>query len=207
MSYGLCGAHRTGKTTLAKAVADEFKIEFVETSVSDVWKKLGISLKDPLPFDVRMDAQEQILQAAIERWESSRVIFIADRTPLDMMAYTMADINGSTELTKDQNNRFLDYMNDCYDATEKYFTVLVVVQPGIEIVEDETKVTALSSLPYMEHLNSLITGFIMHTEGVAGFALPRYCTDMSERIAFVSRKIQSQCPYAPSGNKKILRLH
>ena len=42
---GLVGSHRTGKTTLARAFAEDSGIPFVETSTAEVFRRLGYDPK------------------------------------------------------------------------------------------------------------------------------------------------------------------
>src|SRR3569832_863688 len=59
---GLCGAHRTGKTSLAKAYAKKHGIAFMETSVSAIFKELGLDPAASFDFKTRLDIQEVILE-------------------------------------------------------------------------------------------------------------------------------------------------
>ena len=90
VKIGLCGSHRTGKTTLAEAVALKMGIPFVKTQTSEVFKQHGLDPSAPMDFGTRIRIQEHIIRAAEEIWESEPNSFITDRTPIDMMKNTWA---------------------------------------------------------------------------------------------------------------------
>ncbi|MDA8088045.1 MAG: hypothetical protein M0Z75_15265, partial [Nitrospiraceae bacterium] len=71
----------------------------------------------------------------------------------DMMAYTLADIQGATGA---DFSRLEAYLDRCYESANRFFEALVVVQPGIRLVHEEGK--AALNRAYMEHLNYLIIG-------------------------------------------------
>jgi hypothetical protein len=153
MNLGLCGGHRTGKTTLAQAIADRRNMPFVKTDTSAVFKKFNLDPSAAMNFDTRLTIQHQILAAAIAIWEQESRLFISDRTPIDMMAYTIGDIQGKTDVNFDE---LADYLNLCFDATNKFFKHLAIVQPGIPLVYEVGK--AALNLAYIEHINILVMG-------------------------------------------------
>ncbi|HXG86131.1 MAG TPA: hypothetical protein VNI84_19075 [Pyrinomonadaceae bacterium] len=153
MSLGFCGAHRTGKTTLAGIIAMRTGKPFVQTNTSGIFRQNGLDPALPLNFKARIDIQKQILLSYEEIWRWQPGSFITDRTPIDLMAYTLADVQGSTEVNFDELER---YMKRCFEVTNEYFDVLVILQPGIELMPAEGK--AKLSRAYIEHLNSLILG-------------------------------------------------
>ena len=59
---GLSGAHRTGKSSLARAFAEKHGIPFVETSASQVFKDLGVDPAATHDFSTRLTVQEEILK-------------------------------------------------------------------------------------------------------------------------------------------------
>ena len=97
MRIGLCGSHRTGKTTLAEAVSKKTGIPFVRTSTSEVFRRAGLDPAASLDFNKRLWIQNETLEAAKGVWEAAGKSFITDRTPVDMMAYTLGDIQGGTD--------------------------------------------------------------------------------------------------------------
>lgn len=177
------GAHRTGKTTLARAFAEKHNMTFVETSAGQVFKDMGLDPAVTYDFSTRLTVQEEILKRFDKQYAGHPKFgeAIADRTPLDMLAYTMAEADGNVVSDEDQN-RFREYSQKCFDVTNKRFAVLLVVQPGIDVIKAEGK--AALNEAYIEHLNSLILGLsVDHRVDAAHFYVPRYMTDLSARIA------------------------
>jgi nicotinamide riboside kinase len=178
---GLCGAHRTGKTTLAKAYALKSGATFLETSVSAINRELGFDLSKEHSFAERLDHQEKIL-ARIDTIYGERAgeEIVTDRTPLDMIGYTMAEAHGDRVAAEDQA-RFARYVQACIDVTNRRFGVLLLVQPGIPIIAEEGK--AQPNEAYIEHLNTLILG-LTADERVKPihFYIPRKTVALNERI-------------------------
>jgi hypothetical protein len=103
-----------------------------------------------MDFKKRLWIQHKILDAAEKIWEAEKEQFITDRTPLDMMAYTLADIQGTTEVNFDELE---GYLARCIDVTNTFFALLVLVQPGIPLMHEKGK-AALNE--YLEHLSVIL---------------------------------------------------
>jgi hypothetical protein len=178
MSLGFCGAHRTGKTTLAETVSTRTGKPFVQTNTSVIFRRNGLNPALPLDFKARIDIQKQILLSYEEIWKSQPDSFITDRTPIDLMAYTLADIQGATEVEFDELER---YMKRCFKVTNEFFDVLIILQPGIELMPAEGKATL--SRAYIEHLNSLIVG-LCYDERIKCnvMCIRREMTDLDARV-------------------------
>ncbi len=175
---GLCGSHRTGKTTLARQISLKTGMDFLQTSTSEVFLKNGLSPSEYMDFATRIMIQHKVLQAAEAVWKVSSSPFITDRTPIDMMAYTLADIQGSTIVEFDELESYLDR---CFAVTNMYFSSLYVVQPAIPLVHEDGK--AALNKGYMEHLNVLIKGLCSDDRvHVPVRVIPRSITDMTLRI-------------------------
>ena len=148
---GLVGAHRTGKTTLAKAFSKRYNVPFLQTNVGDTFKRLGYDPKMDYEFSVRLYIQHQILADIERKYKAMNgAHFITDRTPLDLLAYTIADVQRAN-LAPDLVSVFMDYFKKCIAVTNQYFWMVAVIQPGIPLVEEEGKAPA--NIAYMEHLN------------------------------------------------------
>lgn len=178
MNIGLCGSHRTGKTTLAEAISRKTGMPFVRTGTSEVFRKYGMDPSGPMDFRKRLWIQHEILDTAEKIWIAEQEQFITDRTPLDMMAYTLADIQGATEV----NLKELEgYLARCIDVTNKFFQILILVQPGIPLMHEEGK--AALNEGYLEHLNYLILGLCSDDRIKGAFVyLRRDITSLEERV-------------------------
>lgn len=185
---GLAGAHRVGKTTLAKAYAEKHGWTFAESSVTSIFKSLGHDPAEKFDFQTRLTIQEQIL-IRMNRFyrEVEGANVITDRTPLDMLMYTMAEAVGDAVHPEDQA-RFKRYVHDCYEVTNRWFSSVLVVQPGIALVAEEGK--AVLNEPYIEHLNSLVIGISCDERlKVPHFYIPRDRIELERRLSSVERTV------------------
>ena len=182
-NLGLCGAHRTGKTTLAMAIATQLNIPFVRTTTSQVFAKLGLNPAESMDFPTRLFVQNQVLDAAEQIWDDSSTPFISDRTPIDMIAYTLADIQGKTEVDFAQLNAYCDR---CFASTNQFFQNLAIIQPGIPLVYEEGK--AALNAAYIEHINILVIGLCNDSRLKADvFCNPREAIALDLRISNILR--------------------
>ena len=181
MNIGLCGGHRTGKTTLAEAIARKTGMPFVRTGTSEVFKQHDLDPSKPMDFQQRLWIQHKILDTAKELWHAEQRQFITDRTPLDMAAYTLADIQGETEVNFPELEC---YLNRCFEATNRLFKVLVLIQPGIPLMHEAGK--AALNEGYLEHLNYLILGLCNDARIKSRFIfLDRDVTTLEDRISLI----------------------
>lgn len=181
---GLVGAHRTGKTTLASEVARLHGWEFAQTSVSAIFKSLGYNPAQEFDFGTRLTIQEEILRRMDAFYAKvSGPNVITDRTPIDMLAYTMAEAIGE-RVTPDLQGRFAAYADACFDVTNRRFTEILLVQPGIQLVREEGK--AALNMPYIEHLNSLMLGLCSDERmKVPHYYIPKHRIDLGKRVESV----------------------
>lgn len=181
----LSGSHRVGKTTLAKAYALKFDIPFVETSASAVFKSMGLDPAVTYDFSTRLTVQEEILkvfEAIYAKYAAKEAI--TDRSPLDLLGYTLAEAIGHTVLLEDQE-RLSRYTAKCFEVLNKRFSTVIVLQPGIPVVYEEGK--AAINNGYIEHLNSLIIGLSVDERmKTAHFYIPRALTNLVDRIGAVN---------------------
>jgi hypothetical protein len=188
LSIGLCGSHRTGKTTLAGTISERTGIPFVRTATSEVFKANALDPSSPLDFKTRLWIQQRILDAAESVWDAGQGQFITDRTPLDMAAYTLADIQGRTEVNFVELE---EYLSRCFAATNKFFDLLVLIQPGIPLVHEQGK--AALNEGYLEHLNYLILG-LCGDERVKSrlLCLPRAMMAVSDRATMILNALDTR---------------
>ena len=183
-AFGLCGAHRTGKTTLAQHFADRHGLPFVRTSTSRVFAEQGLDPAQVLNFEQRLWIQEKVLSAAEQDWRKA-TRFVTDRTPIDFMAYTLADIQGHTDV---DHAALEHYMTRCFAACAGFFAHLVVVQPGIPLVAEAGK--AALTPAYIAHLHSLVLGLCHDSRQTCRVSvLPRSVLDLETRLNSLARLI------------------
>lgn len=179
---GLSGAHRVGKTTLAKKIAESSRVTFIPTSVGEIQRELGYdSANQSYDFDTRMTIQEAVferLDALYVKNKAKLVIF--DRTPLDLIGYAMCAVNDS--LTQEQSDRLERFIEKCYKSVADNFTFITVVQPGIPLVEDNDT-SAKCCKAFIEKFNAIILG-LLHDPRSGGRVsyLQRHVTDLDKRV-------------------------
>lgn len=189
---GILGVHRSGKTTLANELAKRYGFKFVKTSVAGVFEELGLDPAKTYDFSTRLRVQRKILEhiiATIAPYQHATDV-ITDRTPIDLLLYTLAEVNGNN-LTDEENEELLQYMDECYEAFERYFHAGVLLQPGIPIVSDENKKAGSISRGYIEHLNIIALGLVHSGEtSVFIITVGREVTDLNTRVDSVYDAIQ-----------------
>ena len=162
---------------------------FVETNTSEVFRQLG---KDPrAEYDIkeRLAIQLCILHACERQYAAARaksVIFIADRTPIDLASYMLADVQRSCLVGNPAVARAINsYVRQCIDATNQWFSTVVLVQPGIPLVEQVGKAPACPA--FIEHISALQMGLLVD-EGLKSrhFFIPRRFTSLKDRIDCLS---------------------
>lgn len=186
---GLCGAHRTGKTSLARLYAQKTGIKFVETSVSAIFRDLGYDASVTYDFDTRLTIQEEVLKRVDAIYaEHAGTDFITDRTPIDMAAYLLADAIGD-RVPPDCQVRVAQYVNNCFESTNKRFGLILLVQPGIPLVEEQGK--AAMNVAYIEHLNSLMFGLTVDERLTShNYYMPRHVLDLDRRFQALQASIE-----------------
>lgn len=182
---GLCGAHRVGKTTLAQAFAQQQDIPFVRTSATEVFNALGKDPKAEYSIEERLGIQEAILHAFERQYADAQnrsMAFIADRTPIDLASYMLADVQRSTFAGKPELAKMVtDYVDRCINSANRWFSTIVLVQPGITLIEESGKAPACPA--YIEHINALQTGLLLDERlTVRHYMIPRGYTDLQDRI-------------------------
>lgn len=182
MTIGLAGPHRTGKTTLARTYAEKADLAFVETSTSAIFRELGFDPKVDYDFATRLYIQRKVLEDMNRKYCTAERLFITDRTPLDALAYTLADVQRANVTDGALVKELADYQRDCFDVLNRHFAMVMVIQPGIPLVEEEGK--APLNEAYIEHLNFLIMGMAVSSKvRCKHFQMPRHIIDLDDRVS------------------------
>lgn len=201
--HGVIGAHRVGKTTLCTHMEEIHpEVKFARVSVSQVFKDRGVDLRNITSLEQRIELQEAVfdyytgLVERIVRESQDYPVILFDRTPLDLVAYTIADITGHNCQTLDgrTSDRYLTYVNRCLDYTFEKFSSVTRVQPGIQIVDDPK--SAAPEPAYIEHLNLIFGGLTTELsdrrwrkQDLASckvHTLDRSVTDLQERVKILT---------------------
>jgi nicotinamide riboside kinase len=189
MNIGLMGAHGTGKSTLATAIAGERSLTYIPSRAGEVFKRVALSLDRPLTAEERLSVQEAILdqhEADIRRAPARG--WVTDRTPLDMAAYVLGD---AAIVEEGQQKRALDYVRRCVEATNRHFGFLMLVQPGIPYINDGSRPPP--NMVVAERMNATLWGLAMQKEvNVACGFIYRETLDLERRKAAVLRVMDQQ---------------
>ena len=153
---GLTGTSSTGKTTLARAVANATGIPFIQSQVRAAYATFGISSEIEATHSQKMEVQNLILKIAELDYANAGGLFISDRTPIDFAAHVIAQAM-ATNLTDDETEEVMDYVNRCYKMTNLYFSSLILIQPAIAVVAEAERTT---NAAYLSHINLIITGLV-----------------------------------------------
>jgi hypothetical protein len=126
--YGIAGAHRTGKTTLAKAIAEKLGIHYHDASVSKIMKECGIDGVRDVPLADRITLQEFILDKFIDAIKAAPRPAICDRTPLDMIGYMLGELTmHNTPVELHEQIQF--YAERCLVETTLHFDTVLTLRP------------------------------------------------------------------------------
>lgn len=160
LRIGLCGAQGTGKTTLAVTAAKSLMIPFVQTNVADIIRRNGVSsCRKDMPIKERLALQEVILDGIIEALPPEGN-FITDRTPLDVMMYTLSWLPAfPDEETSEEVKHLLDR---CVDEANDHFSLITQLHPGIVLPADAYERTDRAPLNFAccTREDALLTGVI-----------------------------------------------
>ncbi|ATW58022.1 putative thymidylate kinase [Pseudomonas phage nickie] len=188
---GLAGTHGSGKTSLCEAyVAKNPGSSFIKTGISDIYKALNLDPKVRMTLEQRMEVQEKVLNVLCDQWEQGLLAHkgdgncISDRTPYDLIAYTLAEVSGYDDISDELSTRIVSYITLCRLAAQA-FDGFVHVPIALPMVADPTgKVRAASSLAYRVHLDMLMTKAI-EDGGHTPYRI--HGIDMAERVKSVER--------------------
>lgn len=197
MSYGLIGAHRVGKTTLAERLSNETNYGLLFGQAGDVFKRRGVDPAEPMDFGLRLEIQNELLDVHTAMWSAEKgKPFFTDRTPICMLGYTTADLAGHLCLTDREYHGYMQYRERCFDATNRFFGAVFVVQPGIPIADPGDKPTAALNRSYIEHLNSLMIGLANAEECLTPvYVIDRDCLGLEARCREVIASIVREYAY------------
>lgn len=203
MGIGISGASGTGKTTIAQAIAQSTGVEYIGSVAREVYNSLGLTPRDNYSFSTRIMIQEAILKESERRYVNAKRIFITDRTPIDFMAYLLADIQRET-LEIEQTVAVNAYLKRCIEVCNRYFQSLVILQPGIEVIDDgERPVETM----YNEHINYLMLGVVSDQRLTpTKHILNRDVVDIGRRVASVM-KIMAIVNKNEMAKREVIGLH
>lgn len=164
MRIAICGASGTGKTTLAKFIAESFGLVLNPVGSRSVAKKLGFDS----PYDVDKAGMrgkfQQTLQAEKIQWETDAQKFVTDRTTLDELTYTtMHDVASVTQA----------YFDNAFSHMARYTHVIYCPVDVFCNVGDDPK--RVHDMTYQRVFDCVLNGFIdRHRQLQGSFKLGPY---------------------------------
>lgn len=177
---------------MAKRYAEEFGIPFVASTVSSVFERLGLDPAASHKFDDRMRVQEAILEELTQLYRAGRSadpslpgVFISDRTPIDLLAYTYSDITPEW-LTPKQHDRLVAYRKACYATLNEFFAVIFTLQPVLPVARSR-KGKGSSSPALLAKQDALVRGLAASEDVLCRhFLMPRATVDLDARVECIA---------------------
>jgi len=152
MRIGICGSGGCGKTTLVKAISEELGIPRIDEGVRTWLKKNNIKNLRELSSKDTLRLQEEVLENKIKQ-ENSLGDFIADRTPLDNIAYALRWLSREEGIEEWFNN----YYNKAMNHACTYDLIIFLQNGKIPIEDDGVRSTQYW---YQEHISITILGLL-----------------------------------------------
>jgi hypothetical protein len=156
---------------------------------------MKISPQIDMPFHQRLTVQDAILQGLLENYEEARRLhpdakaILVDRTPLDVLAYTMSEVLRET-VTPTLMKEMELHQKRCFASMNFNFVGGCLVSPGIPLVSDETKAPA--NIFYQRHIHATMLDAVTHPENNVNIhILGSGIVDLDSRVIDVSEHCES----------------
>lgn len=206
MIFGIAGSHRSGKTTLAKAVAEDLGIKFVSQSFGEAARRHGVDPVSPMTLLDRVRIQQTVLDEHIDLVRDTTEMIIVDRTPVDMLAYLLAEFHMQSHLAVPEP--ILDLVHQykwlAIQSTGTYYDNLFVVQPLDTYAAEEGKPAI--NRAYQDHIQLLIDGACMSLESEVSLNWIN-TGDFEERRAAMSGVIVKRLDELDAMRKSSAHIH
>lgn len=193
---GLAGAQGTGKTTLAKCLALKYGYEFIDAGVGTLMTKLGVEVGQEMPLFERLQVQLAVANHIADKSHGSGS-FVMDRTPIDVMAYTIDLFN---QVNDDRCvSVYEEIQRVCSQTALTNYNVIVGLRPGIGLSQEDKERGQRGSLDplYVRRIDALVCGelndlnlFKSKRNLTVGF-FPPTLTDLDARINSFSQYIRN----------------
>lgn len=159
MIYGLTGASCAGKKTLGRQLSQKLGVPFIPIKITEIASELGLpSTVDNLDFMERITVQYKILCGMEVFLNDLTTPCIIDRTPIDLIAYMLAEINmhSLTNTLEIIDSSLVEFYNSCIELTKEYVDRLYCLD-YLPLYDLNTK-RSPSGLAYQLHRQLLIKG-------------------------------------------------
>jgi nicotinamide riboside kinase len=175
--YGLCGPSGNGKSTLAKLIAESLDIAYLPVSISETARAHGYDSVGALDLTQRFDLQTKLLLAHEAMLSAAKRPAILDRTPIDLIAYMMCevDMHSHETMTPKLAKAIEQYVEGCLALTRAHYDMIFVLGK-LSTYEEDPKRPATNPA-YHRHTDLVMKGAVMDLRGevpimsIAGEAL------------------------------------
>ncbi|ELD1608305.1 AAA family ATPase (plasmid) [Escherichia coli] len=193
---GITGAQGSGKTTLAKYLDQYYGIPYLDAGVGKLMSDFGVKVGKEMPLFERLQVQMEIARH-IEFITRGVNGFVIDRTPADVVAYTL-DLVGKTN---DDNcielAREIEML--CRRTSIANFNAIVGLRPGVEITQEDRARDQRGSLDplYVSRIDALMCGELTrilamrHIGDLQIFMLSENCISLESRADIVMRTLNN----------------
>lgn len=180
MLFGISGASGTGKTTLAKLVAEDLGIEYMPTSITECAKRHGFDAVGHLSLTQRIRLQQHLLEDHIEMVCQAPRPLIVDRTPIDMIGYMLAelDMHSHMRATPEELEAIEDYVTLCGEMTTSLYDYVFIL--GQLDGYEEAPTRPADNRAYQTHSQLIMMGAILRLHGKFNYAYLPF-TDLEKR--------------------------
>ncbi|MDE4914807.1 AAA family ATPase [Methylobacterium sp. 092160098-2] len=182
MILGLAGTHRSGKSTLARDVAERAGIGYYDGSFGRLAKTLGYESVAKMDIAERLSMQHRVLDLYDREIRQDGGGRITDRTPFDMCAYLIAEVGMHAGLEEAASRSVVAYRDRCIALTRELFDAVFLLQPLPVYVVADGKPSGDPA--YQQHIQMLIEGGIHAARGSVR-AIPVDAHDHTTRIRMV----------------------
>lgn len=187
MIIALSGAHRTGKTTLARHYANRHEhVTFCPVSISDMQKKMGYkSSNQTYAWAIRQKIQTGLLEqyAALLDSLDKHQSYILDRSPLDLIIYLIRA--APKHMTEDDSDFIMRYISQCLELNAR-IELTMVLRPGIPLIAATTSAPAVAG--DLEIFTFMLLGLIDSYKNQMPslvHIMPRYFLSLEQRCDYI----------------------
>jgi len=185
---GLTGAHRAGKTTLAKLFSEKIGIPFV--TLPPVVKQMGMTPGEIDNFEMRLKVQHAYLDEAEAAYKGQPTIFITDRTPLDLAAFLLGEVNQN--MPQAHIDQTVAYVNRAVALTSTTFSSILHIPAVLpyEVHPDKPPMNAA----YQMQFENLVRGLLLHPAMSAHYYLMApHIIDLQDRFSVLMSVHERLC--------------
>jgi len=129
--FGITGAHKSGKTTLATAVAKRWDMKYIDANLSSVLRAFGVSPNEEVPFAKRLEVQQNMVSHLINLLHEADENFITDRTFLDIAGYTLSYMPHTVSDIESETVKMI--IDQCYRAQAAFYDRTVILGNSFEV--------------------------------------------------------------------------